>query len=128
MDIPQPAYSLGYCSLVLEQTHSTTTGASAVASEKSAAMFVISPITSGVTITSTVAEPPDGMLPRSHSTTSESYPFVGLYGRPSSALPCTAQDPWPGAAETNSTPAGKKSLTIQSRPAVGGRKARDWFS
>jgi hypothetical protein len=38
---------------------------------------------------------------------------------PSSALPYTAQDPWLGVAETNSTPAGKKSLTIQSRPACG---------
>ena len=72
MDILQSTFSSGYCSTVLEQTHSTTTVASAVASEKSAAMFVISPTASGVTITSTVAEPQDGMLPRSHSTTSES--------------------------------------------------------
>jgi hypothetical protein len=105
--------------MILEKAHSTTTVAVARASEGSAAMFVISPTVSGVTVTSTVAEPPDGMLPRSHSTTSESYPFVGLYGTPSSALPYTVQDPWLGIAETNSTPAGKKSLTIQSRPACG---------
>src|SRR4028118_1308630 len=117
MDIPQSAYSLGYCSTVLEHTHSTTTVASAVASEKSAAMFVISPTASGVTITSTVAEPPEGMLPRSHSTTSESYPFVGLYGTPRLALPYTSQYPWLAVAETSFMPAGKKSLTIQSLPA-----------
>src|SRR5918997_611428 len=102
-----------------EKAHSTATVALAVASEKSAAMFVISPSAFGATVTSIVAEPPDGMLPRSHSTTSESYPFVGLYGTPSSALLYTAQAPWLGVAETNSTPAGKKSLTIQSRPTCG---------
>src|SRR5215204_3849956 len=62
---------------------------------------------------SMVAVSPERMVPRSQWTTSESYPFVGLYGIPSSALLFRAQSPWLEVAETNSTPAGKKSLTYQ---------------
>ena len=90
-----PVYSGAGCTVMVAS--SRFTGPS---SPPPSAVFFAVPGRVGVATTSTVAEPPCGRLPKSHST-----PLV-LW----SPLP---QDPWLGFAETSCMLSGKKSL----RPA-----------